>query len=221
MATFVLIPGAGTGPELWHRVVPELTAAGHAAVTPTLPSEDAAGLPEYVAAARAAAEGHDDLIVVGQSLGAFTAAALCAEAPARLLVYLNAMIPKLGETPGEWWENVGHAEAAADVIESYGPLSSWGEAALHEVFLHDVPPEVVQAAPPRKQGAGIFDTPLTVWPDTPVRVIAARDDRFFGLEFQRRVAQERLGAPVDEVPGGHVAPLSQPGPLARQLLSYL
>src|SRR2546426_152802 len=100
MPTFVLIPGAGSGPELWHRVVAPLEAAGHDVVTPDLPCEDEdAGLPEYVAAARAAVVDREDLVVVGQSLGAFTAAALCTEVPARLLVYLNAMIPAPGETP--------------------------------------------------------------------------------------------------------------------------
>ncbi len=49
----------------------------------------------------------------------------------------------------------------------------------------------------------------------PTRVIAGRDDRFFPLDFQRRVARERLGAEVDEVPGGHLVALSQPAELTE------
>jgi pimeloyl-ACP methyl ester carboxylesterase len=45
-------------------------------------------------------------------------------------------------------------------------------------------------------------------------VIAGRDDRLFPLEFQRRVARERLGLDVVEVPGGHLAALSQPEAVA-------
>jgi len=58
----------------------------------------------------------------------------------------------------------------------------------------------------------------------PIRVLAGRADRFFPLEFQRRVARERLGAEVGEVveiPGGHLAALSYPAPLADRLEQYL
>jgi len=51
------------------------------------------------------------------------------------------------------------------------------------------------------------------------RVIAAADDRFFPLSFQRRIAQERLNAVLDVVPGGHLVALSRPKELADLLLS--
>jgi pimeloyl-ACP methyl ester carboxylesterase len=63
--------------------------------------------------------------------------------------------------------------------------------------------------------------PLPGWPDVPTRVLAGRDDRFFPIGFQRRVADERLGLPVDEVPGGHLVALSRPVELADRLVSYL
>jgi pimeloyl-ACP methyl ester carboxylesterase len=68
-----------------------------------------------------------------------------------------------------------------------------------------------------------FGQPCAIdrWPDVPTQVIAGRDDRFFPLEFQRRVARERLGIGVDVVPGGHLAALSRPAELAGQLASYL
>jgi pimeloyl-ACP methyl ester carboxylesterase len=49
-------------------------------------------------------------------------------------------------------------------------------------------------------------------------VISGRDDRLFPLEFQRRVAKDRLGLEVDVVPGGHLAALSYPASLADQIL---
>lgn len=222
MSTFVLIPGAGTGPDHWVLVAPLLHAAGHDTVAVDLPNEDdAAGLPEYCAAALDAIGDRTDLIVVGQSLGAFTAAAVGAEHGAKLLVYLNGMIPAEGETPGEWGENVGHAEAAADVFAEYGPPSAWGEEALQEVFLHDVPPENLVLAPPRQQGGGIFATPLTKYPaDIPARAIGGDIDRFFPIDFQKRVARERLGVELDVVHGGHVVSLANPAALAAQLISY-
>jgi pimeloyl-ACP methyl ester carboxylesterase len=51
----------------------------------------------------------------------------------------------------------------------------------------------------------------------PTSVLAGQDDRFFPLEFQRRVARERLGLEVDVVPGGHLAALARPVELADRL----
>jgi pimeloyl-ACP methyl ester carboxylesterase len=51
----------------------------------------------------------------------------------------------------------------------------------------------------------------------PTQVLAGREDRFFPLGFQRRVAQERLGLDVDVVPGGHLAALAYPAQLADHL----
>jgi pimeloyl-ACP methyl ester carboxylesterase len=223
MSAFVLIPGAGTGPDHWVLVEPLLNAAGHETVAVDLPCADnAAGLPEYLAAATDAIGSRTELIVVGQSLGAFTAAAVAAERGAQQLVYLNGMIPVEGETPGEWWENVGYAEASAELFAEYGPMSAWGDAELKEVFLNDVPPERAALAPPREQGGGIFATPLTKYPtDLPARSIGGDIDRFFPIEFQRRIARERLGVELDVIPGGHVVALANPEALAKQLLAYV
>jgi hypothetical protein len=54
-----------------------------------------------------------------------------------------------------------------------------------------------------------------------LRVIAGRDDRFFPIDFQRRVAGERLHLTVDELAGGHLLALANPRGLANQLLGYL
>jgi pimeloyl-ACP methyl ester carboxylesterase len=51
-------------------------------------------------------------------------------------------------------------------------------------------------------------------------VITGRDDRFFPLEFQQRVARERLGLEPDIVPGGHLVALSHPIELVDRIESY-
>lgn len=223
MSTFVLIPGAGTGPDHWVLVEPLLQAAGHETVAVDLPCEDdAAGLPEYTAAAVAAIGDRTDLIVVGQSLGAFTAAAVAAERGAELIVYLNGMIPAEDEAPGAWWDNVGYAEATTELFAEYGPMSTWDETALNEVFLNDVPPQNAALAPPREQGGGVFGTPLANYPtDTPARAIGGDIDRFFPVEFQQRIARDRLGVELDVISGGHVVALANPEALANQLLAYV
>lgn len=223
MSTFVLLPGAGSGPDHWHLVVGLLRAAGHQTVAPELPGQsDTAGLSDYTAAALDAIGDRDDLIIVGQSLGAFTATAVAAARPTRLLVYVNAMIPQRDESPGAWWDAVGHAEAAAETLRRHGPMSTWTPADLDEVFLHDVPASAAAGATPRGQGGGIFATPLLSWPDgVPVRVIAGRDDRLFPLALQQRLARERLGVEPDVLPAGHAIALARPDALVRQLLAYV
>jgi pimeloyl-ACP methyl ester carboxylesterase len=132
------------------------------------------------------------------------------------------MIPRPGETAREWWGNTRHAEAIADVLERYGPMSGWGPDAIAEVFLHDVDPAVArenerfQGAP----GEGMFGEPwpLEAWPDVPTRVLIPRDDRLFPREFQSRIARERLDLPIDEMAGGHLPMLSRPRELAGRLL---
>lgn len=74
----------------------------------------------------------------------------------------------------------------------------------------------------RDQSGTPFATPwpLERWPSVPTRVLQGRDDRFFPVEFQRRVVPERLGITPDEMPGGHLLALSRPEELAARLEAY-
>jgi pimeloyl-ACP methyl ester carboxylesterase len=56
---------------------------------------------------------------------------------------------------------------------------------------------------------------------SPIHVVAGRDDRFFPLELQQRIARERLGVDPVIVPGGHLAALSHPDDLAGVIAGYL
>ena len=50
-----------------------------------------------------------DVIAVAQSLGGFTAPMI--HKPVRMIVLLNAMVPRSGESPNEWWGNTGSGSA--------------------------------------------------------------------------------------------------------------
>lgn len=223
MSSFVLIPGAGGTASFWYRVVPLLEAQGHDAIAVDLPGADeSAGLPEYTDLVIAAIGGRRDVVLVAQSMGAFTAPMVCTRVPVGLLVLLNAMIPRPGETPGEWWGNTGSQEARVAAAQDGGyPV----EFDLDSYFLHDLPAEVLASG----QASGspeadiAFGQPCDVdrWPDVPTRVISGRGDRFLPLDFQRRLAKDRLGLDVDVVPGGHLAALSYPAELTAQLTAYL
>jgi pimeloyl-ACP methyl ester carboxylesterase len=223
VSTFVLIPGAGGTASFWYRVVPLLEAAGHEAIAVDLPGPDeSAGLPEYAGLVAAAIGGRRDVVLVAQSMGAFTAPMVCARVPVDRLVLLNAMIPGAGETPGEWWGNTGSQEARVAAARDGGYPE---EVDLDTYFLHDLPAEVLDSGQPSGQPEAdiAFGQPCAIdrWPVVPTQVISGRGDRLFPLEFQRRLAKDRLGLDVDVVPGGHLAALSFPAELTAQLTGYL
>jgi hypothetical protein len=223
MTAFVLVPGAGGAAWYWHRVVAELERRGHEAVAVDLPSADpAARLADYVDAVVAGAGGRRGVVVVGQSLGGFSAPLACRPLDAVGLVFVNAMVPTPGESAGEWWEATGFEAAITGAAERDG-RDLGADPDQRETMFHDVPPEVTAEAftRPFEQEDGIMADawPLDGWPDVPIRVLSAREDRFFPVEFQRRVAHERLGIVADEMPGGHLVALSRPVELADYLIS--
>jgi pimeloyl-ACP methyl ester carboxylesterase len=221
--SFVMIPGAGGASWYWHLVQRELTARGHEVVAVDLPVGGANGLPEYADAVASAAVGQQSITLVAQSMGAFTAAQVARRLPVAQIIFLNAMIPIPGETPGGWWEATGHGEAMRgnDIAEGRDPDAPFDMATY---FLHDLSAEL--GAEIEQHGGAdseaLFGSAcdFVAWPNVPMHVMAGRDDRFFPVGFQRRVALGRLGLPVDEVDGGHLPALGHPQLIARLLEDY-
>jgi hypothetical protein len=220
LASYVLIPGAGGTAWYWHRVVSLLREAGHEAIAVDLPGDDeAAGLPEYTDLVVAAVGGRDDVVLAAQSLGAFTAPLAAARAPVRAMVFVNAMIPVPGETPGAWWDNTDWERAGAAAARRGGYPAEFD---LATYFLHDVPPGVAAAGEPyqRREADVVFGSVCDFpgWPAVPLRAVAGSGDRFFPAGFQRRLAADRLGIVADVLPGGHLIALAQRAGLADYLL---
>ena len=221
MSTYLLVPGAGGAAWYWHRVAALLDDAGHDATPVELPGDDPrAGLPEYADLVVAAGDGHDGIVLVAQSMGAFTALPACARLPVRRLVLNNAMIPLPGETAGDWWEHTGSAAARVAAARDGGYDEAFDIATY---FLHDVPPAVAAAGAEhqRPEADVAFGQPCAFdrWPAVPTTVLAGRDDRFFPVAFQKRVARERLGLGVEALPGGHLNALSEPEALVGALVA--
>jgi pimeloyl-ACP methyl ester carboxylesterase len=215
MATFALIHGAGDVGWYWHLTAGELRAKGHDVVAPDLPCEDdSAGLSEYVDTVLEASGDRDELVLVAQSFGAFTAPLVCQRTPVQLLVLVAALVPAPGEAARDWWTNTGYEPVRGDWSDD--------DAAI---FYHDVPAEV--AAEALVRGRAQSDTPtrepwpLETWPDVPTRFLLCRDDRLLPAAFLRRVVQERLGITPDEIDAGHCVALSRPKELAARLDAYL
>jgi pimeloyl-ACP methyl ester carboxylesterase len=222
MTTFVLIPGAGGVAWYWHRVLPLLERAGYEALAVDLPGDDAyAGINAYADLVIAAIGTRSDVTLVAQSMGAFTAALVCARVrnQIRRVVFVNAMIPVPGETAGEWWDHTGWLEARRVAAERGGYSVEFDVATY---FLHDLPKGVATegAAHERREAEIAFREPASfqAWPV--LHVVVGKDDRFFPAEFQARLASERLGKNVEELPGGHLLALSRPRQLADLLLAH-
>lgn len=208
VATFALIHGGGGSAWDWHMVAPALHERGHDAVAVDLPIEDeSAGWGEYTDAVVQAVGGRRGVVVVGHSLGGFTAPLVCVRIPVELLVLVAGMIPEPRELFADWWANVGYEESGYE-----------------DVFYHDVPPELAAEAR-RRQGNEASKAlqepwPLEAWPETPTRYLLCRDDRMFPPAWARRHALERLGIEPDEMDGGHYISLSRPLELATRLAAY-
>ena len=225
MATYVLIHGSGADSWYWHRVAPQLSRGGHDVVTPDLPTaDDSAGLSEYADTVVDAIGDQRDLVLVAQSLAGFIAPLVCARVPVTLVVLVAAMVPRPGESPGDWFANTGWARARREHAEREGREISDDVDVMTE-FFHDVPADVVTetfSRPEPMQSDTPFGQPwpLNAWPDVPTRFVLCRDDRFFPADFMRRVVRERLGTTPDEIASGHLPALSQPEELARRLENY-
>ncbi len=225
MATYVLIHGAGSDAWYWHLVAPELRARGHDVVAPELPcDDDSAGFAEYADVVVEAIGARRDLVVVAQSLGGFTAPVVCERMPVALLVFVAAMIPKVGESAAEWWDATGFRAAYREQAARDG-RSVDGEFDAMEVFFHDVPAELVAetfARGERGQSGTPMDQPypLQAWPEVPVRALLCRDDRFFPADFMRQLVLDRLGIVADEMDGGHLPAFGRPIELVDRLETY-
>ncbi|MEA2142119.1 MAG: hypothetical protein QOI64_549 [Solirubrobacteraceae bacterium] len=213
----MLIHGAGDSASNLALLAAELRDRGHDVVAVDLPSEDeSAGLSEYADTVADAIGDRTDLVVVGHSLGGFTAPLVCERLPVDLLVLVAAMIPAPGETGADWWANTGYAQAAREQDNH--------EDSEIAVFYHDVPIALARQALGRGRGQAekpmLEPWPLDAWPDVPTRYLLCRGDRMFPAEWTRRLVRERLGITPDEIDGGHCPFLSRPGELADRLVAY-
>lgn len=226
MTTVVLIPGAGGDSYYWHLVAPGLGKRGWEIVAPDLPAaDDSAGISEYADAVVRAIGDRSDVVVVAQSLGAFTAVEVAERIPLSLIVFVAAMIPAPGETSGEWWEATGQpaAQRALDLREGRDPDASFDDM---EIFFHDVPADVVERLtergdPPQSYRPFESANRATAWRTIPVRVIVGTADRLFPIDFMRRLSRERAGTDPVEIDAGHLVALSRPEELADAIAAFI
>ena len=220
MSMFGLVHGGGFGAWCWGRVIPELEARGHGAVTVDLtPDDQAAGAVRCAEVVARAFAAFDDLVLVGHSLAGLIIPLVPARHPVRRLVFLHALLPQ----PGVSVVDQLQAEPAMfnpEMFTAQAPF--WEDEAVATRFLlHDCPPEIARDAfrrlRPEPGVLGKEASPLRAWPEVPSAYIVCADDRTATPAWARRAARERLGVEPIDIPGGHCPFLARPGHLAETL----
>jgi pimeloyl-ACP methyl ester carboxylesterase len=196
---------------------PPHSRGGHEPIAIDLPGDDRhAGLAAYADNRRPRHRGTKDVILVAQSLAGFTTPLACARADDRVRQRDD---PKARR--GRWcmvgrnWSDRSTGTSCGagrlcDGLRSRNLLSA--RRATHDVL---------RAGPeqPREEAEIAFSESCRFerWLDIPIHVLAGRDDRFFPIELQRRIARERLRREV--IPGGHLVAFSNSEGLTERLLT--
>lgn len=230
MTTFALVHGGWHDAQCWNVLSPFLREQGHDVVAPDLPCSDpAANFSDYADVVCDALRGcAADVIVVGHSMGGQTIPLVAARRPVKHLVYLCALVPKVGralaeqlvEEPTMLCEGWDSALSEPDVKGR----TSWVDAERTKELLYadcdnaTVANAIATLRPQASYPLG-FTFPLEEFPPVPATSVVCRDDRMLGNDWARAVARDRLGAKLVELPGSHSPFLSRPAELAEILLS--
>ncbi|MDP7735677.1 alpha/beta fold hydrolase [Mycobacterium paragordonae] len=230
MTTFGLVHGGWLGAWTWDDVAASLRGAGHEAVAVDLPTEDGSATFEtYADAVSRALEGYDDdVVIVGHSMGGHTIPLVAARRAVRHLVYLCALLPDVGRSL---------ADQVATETDMLNPVwlsglsepddqlrTRWVDRDIaRRLICHDCDDAtadgVLDRLRPQAALPNVAPFSLAEFPDVECTYVVCTEDQFVQPDWSRRVARERLGAQIVELPGGHSPLLSRPSAVVDVLLS--
>ena len=171
----------------------------------------------------------EDAIVVGHSLGGVVIPLVAARRPVRHLVYLCGYAPEIGRSlAGQLAADPGMVNPVIypGLQHDASARITWVDFALARAVMYgDCDEATAEAAVERlrPQSTAGYAVPcsLAEFPSVSCTYILCEEDRCLGVEWARRIARERLGADLIELPGSHSPFLSQPRRLADVLLELL
>jgi pimeloyl-ACP methyl ester carboxylesterase len=226
VTTFALVHGAWHGAWCWERVVPELAARGHRAITMDLPCEDPTATFSTYADVVCDAVGDEDIVLVGHSLAGLTIPLVAARRPVTRLVFLCALVPQPGRSFAQQTQDeddmLGKDYAVGlSELDQEGRRRWVDESAAHTFLFADCDARTATAAferlRPQAVAAYSVPCPLDELPSVPATYVLCTEDRLVMPDWSRRAAGPRLGADLVELPGSHSPSLSRPGELAAVL----
>lgn len=170
----------------------------------------------------------DDVVLVGHSLAGSAVALVAARRPIRHLVYLCAVVPDIGRSVFDqrrdepdmlnpvYVKGLSEPDAQA--------RTTWVDLELARAVLYaDCDEPTAEAAlnrlRPQARYPSTVPFPLAEFPSVRCTSVVCTDDQMVGPDWSRRVARDRLGAELIELPGSHSPFLSRPSALADVLLS--
>ena len=183
-------------------------------MTMDLPCDDgSASFETYADVVCAALVGCDDnVVLVGHSCAGPTVALVAARRPVRQLVYLCAIVPDVGRSVFDQWRDdpdmlnpvyvKGLSEPDAET------RTTWVDLQLaRAIFCADCDEPTAKAAlnrlRPQARYPYTVPFPLAELPSVRCTSVVCSDDQMVGPDWSRRVARDRLGAELIELPGSH------------------
>jgi pimeloyl-ACP methyl ester carboxylesterase len=168
-----------------------------------------------------------DVVAVGHSYGGIVLPLVAARHPVRHLVYLCAYAPDIGRSLSDQLRDdpdmLNRAVYTGLRPDALSRLA-WVDFALaRELMYADCDDATAHAAferlRPHSPYANTVPCSLAEFPAMRYTSILCSEDRCLGAEWAKRVARDRLGAELVELPGSHSPFLSRPSALADVLLS--
>jgi pimeloyl-ACP methyl ester carboxylesterase len=194
-----------------------------------LPCEDgSASFDVYADAVCASLAGSDDdVVLVGHSLGGHTVPLVAECRAVRHVVYLCGVVPDIGRSVMDqlrdepdmlnplWQEGLSPPDVQT--------RTTWLDFDVaRRLIFHDCDDQTAIAAFHRLRPQALYPQKLalslTQFPTVPSTYVVCNDDQFLRPEWSKRVAHDRLGAELIELPGGHSPLLSRPQTVVDVLL---
>ncbi|WP_198035098.1 alpha/beta fold hydrolase [Streptacidiphilus rugosus] len=221
MTNIVLVHGLWADGSSWDRVIPLLEREGHRVTAVQL---QLASFEEDIAyTARVVAAQDGPAVLAGHSYGGgvITGAASRA-ANAKALVYVAALAPEQNEAVGsilQQYPDLGLGETMRPDAAGYISLD---RDRFASIFAGDVDADkvAIMAAVQKPANGALFEAVFTdapAWRELPSWYVVSTGDLTLNPEAQRFMA-ERIGATVAEVDSSHVAMVSHPEAVTKQIL---
>ena len=220
-AQLLLVHSPLVGRETWEPIARDLAGDGYAVAVPDLVSTLTAGPPYHLRQAQVIADSANGLpvILIGHS-GAgplLATAGTMLGAGVRGYIFVDARLPR----PGRSWMETAPPDLAAQLRETADPPGWltpwsrwWGDEALAELLPDPAVREQFATGCPRLPLAMFEETqpPTPGWPAAPGGYLQLSEP----YEDEAAAAAE-LGWSVKQRPSHHLALLTEPGQIARDI----
>jgi pimeloyl-ACP methyl ester carboxylesterase len=213
----------------WELLTPLLQRGGHAVVTMDLPCDDSsASFDTYADVVCGALDGRggDDVVLVGHSLGGHTIPLVASRRPVRHLVYLCAAVPGIGRSLFDQLQDDPppmNPDCRKGLERDAQKRRVWVDLNVARDLLYaDCDEQTVEAAfkrlRPQADYPQKYPLSLSEFPSVPCSYVVCAADRMIFPEWSKRVARDRIGTDLIELPGSHSPMLSRPLAFAEVLL---